>query len=389
MSYNLTNPAREVHEIFTDIIKQQPSLLSMIRVGADFTGGGTAGSPKLEWTERQLSPTTYTMTGFVAGGAGTGLILNSTTGLSAYDLLIVESSTGQRRSEIVQIASVDSSTQITVTRQFATTDLSTFATNDVARSLKPIAEGTDATESDYTAPTVNYNFPVIVQRSVKLSKTALAVATYGKLAELTGEPAEKMADAMQQKMIELQWEMEWWLLNGVRTQRTNTTTARGTTGGLFQYLAGGNVNSSGSAISLDHFQDVVEMIKSDGASIDNLVAVMNTNQARRVSAFNAGTAPLIMLDRSGTVTGSQVTQIQGDLGGVTKIVVDTNMPKDSVLIVNPDFIEINYLAGRRMMDLDATATEASDYIQRRLIAEFAFKIMNGTTAHGMITGVTV
>jgi len=389
-TYDLSNPARDVHEIFTDIVKDMPSLMSMIRVGSDFKGADTSGHPKLEWVERQLSPTKYTIASFDTDGDGTGINVNSTAGLSQYDLLVFESSTGQRRSEILQIASVDSSTNLTVTRDYASSTGVTLATGDVGRVLKPTAEGTDATESDYDSPTIAYNYPVISQRAVKISKTALGINTYGKIAELSGAAAEKMADAIQQKMIEIGWEMEWWLINGYKSARTNTTTAKGTAGGLFQFLESGNVNSTGSAVSLDHIQDTLEMIKADGGDIGNLTAVMNTNQARRISAFNtSGTNPIIMLDRSGTVTGNYVTQIQGDLGGVTKMVVDTNMPKDTILIINPEMIEVNYLAGRRMADTDATPTDASDYIMRRLLAEYSFTIKNGTTAHGMITGLTV
>jgi len=42
-----------------------------------------------------------------------------------------------------------------------------------------------------------------------------------------------------------------------------------------------------------------------------------------------------------------------------------------------------------MMDLDAKSALADDYVMRRLLTEFTFTIRNGTTAHGMITGLDV
>jgi hypothetical protein len=389
LSYNLTNPARSVQPIFDDLIKGQPSILSIIKKGANFNGAGTTGAPKLEWLDRQLSQTTWTNNGFVGTGAGTGIIFTDTTGLLANDILIAQSSTGQRRSEVIQITSVDSGTTCTVTRTHGSSTLSTFATGDIFRKYTPKGEGSTAVTSGYTAPTANYNYSQIVDRAVAMSKTRLGLTAYGQVKELNGAPAEKFIDLIAQKMLEIQWEMTDVFINGYRSIRSNTTTAPGTAGGLFNFTAGGNINASGSTLTLDHFQDTIELIHADGAPIDNLVAVMNTNMARRVAAFNASSATNILLtDPTSTTVGNQVRTIRGDLGGITQVFVEPSMPKDCIFIINPDFIEVNWLEGRELTDIDCTVPNV-DEVARRIMGEFSFTIKNGTTAHGLMTGLTV
>jgi hypothetical protein len=118
--------------------------------------------------------------------------------------------------------------------------------------------------------------------------------------------------------------------------------------------------------------------------------VANTNQARRIAALNmSGTNPIVMMGLSETTVGNTVTRIQGDLGGITNIVVDTSLAKDMVLLLNTDFIKVCYLDGRTIVDLDGEAAKSDDYVRRRLLGEFSFMIQNGGTAHAKITGLTV
>lgn len=392
MSYNLANPARDVQEFFTDLIVKKPTLLSMIKRGPDFHGGGTTGAPKLEWFERQLSPTSYTIASFDTNGDGTGINMVSTTGLAAYDLLYFVSSTGQRRAEVVQIAVVDSGTDLTVVRQYGSSTATTLVVGDVAYVLKNREEASEGSETSFTALTAAYNYTSIIDRTIKLSKSSLGINVYGKNQTINGAPAELLLDALYQKMLEMQWEMNGWLLHGWKLIRSNTTTARGSAGGLFSFLTGGNVVSTGGTVTMDHINDCLELIYADGnppGSIDTMV--MNSNQARYISAFNSGgTNPVVTIGQETTKVGSYVKQVVGDLpGNISTILVDPMMPKDCILLLNTDLLEINYLAGRTLTDLDNNKTEADDYISRRLLAEFSFTIRNGTTGHGMITGLTV
>lgn len=392
MSYDLANPSRDVQPYFDDLVAKQPILLGMIKRGPDFSGAdATSKYPKLEWVERQLTQTSYTIASFDTNGLGTGINLNSTAGLSAYDVLYFTSSTGQRRAELVQIASVDSATDLTVVRQYGSSTSTTLVVGDIVYVLKPVEEGSSASESSIVAPTVQYNTPAIVQRAIKMSKTRLGITTYGQT-KVEGKAAEMILDAMHQKMLEITWEMNGYLINGVRVPRTNATTAKGTPGGLFQFLSGGNVETTGGVFSYEHINNCLQLIYEDGnppGSIDMLV--MNANQARRMSKWAmSGTNPVVFYDRSATTFGSTITQFQGDLpGNISKIVIEPNMPTDCVFLLNSSLIEINYLAGRTMKDLDANSNEAEDFIARRLLAEFSFTIRNGQTAHGMITGLTV
>ena len=392
-SYDLTNPVRYVQPAFDSMIQAYPTLLSMISRGPDW--GGSAGSstgPKLEWMERSLSQTTFTVASFDTNGDGTGINFASTTGMAAGDMVIFESSTGQRRAGAAKIASVDSGTDITISRDYGADSitLDTIVVGDIAKIVKPVAEGSSASESTYTAPTANYNYPVILQRAVQISNTNLGIPVYGSVSKLSGAPAEKLLDAMDQKMLEIMWEMNNILINGVRAARSTSDT-KGMAGGLFQFLTSGNVNTTGGAISLDHINDTLEDILEDGGMPGNYALVMNYNQARKISALNtSGSNPIVYVQPRSNVAGEAITQIYGDLpGNIGNVITEPNMPKDAILVVNMDMVEINYLAGRTLVDLDAKDAPADDYVMRRLLTEFTFTIRNGTTAHGMITGLDV
>jgi hypothetical protein len=73
-------------------------------------------------------------------------------------------------------------------------------------------------------------------------------------------------------------------------------------------------------------------------------------------------------------------------GFSANVIVDPNMPKDQLLILNLSDLEINFITP--FGDADATPNGA-DYAARRILGEMTLTMKNGTKTHALATGLTV
>lgn len=385
-SYNLTNTQRDVFEAFEDLRVKVPTWLNLIRIGQKPT------NTKHEWLERSLSETSTTVaTAPSPATSGTNIVLAAASGIELYDLLIFASATGEERSEVVQVTNIGSAPTYTISRTYGSSTVeSGIVAGDIVYIIKPQKQGkkvADYTTVTGTAPTANYNYTHIIDRTVTISRTASQVLTYGVVG---GNRSELIDDQIAQQSLSMIYEMARIGIHNYRVAPSNLTTARGTVGGLKQFLAGGVESTTGGLIAVDHFNDVMQTLFENGANPGTqYLALCHPTQARLISALNtSGTNPVVMLTQDTSLAGQQaVTAIKGDLPGiVTNIRVDNSIPSDVIYLINPSLIEINYMLPYTI--LDATA-EGDDAITKILKAEFTFTIKNGTTAHAKISGLSL
>ncbi len=375
-SYDFSLGIRSVQTEFDLLRAKYPTLLGRIRTGAP------ALATKEEWLEDFLAPASTTITSFDTNGTGTGINVASTTGMVVGQLLHFESSAGADRGEIVQIASVDSATDLTVTRQYGGSSGVTLVVSDIVYSVsKPQNEGSSASPQDVVQPTTNYNYTQIFEGTAKVSETALAVKQYG--------AANAMAFQVQRVMMEKMAEINKALIFGERVQRTSSV--RGTMGGVIAFTRSGNIDTTGGALSKTILNNMIELCYADGAIASDFLIVCNTNQARRISAFNtSGTNPVVMTSPDSRVTGGYIAQFVGDLpiasGFSAQVLVEPNFPKDKVLLLDLNRIELAYL--RPFQTKDATEAGA-DFVAERVLGELTVRIKNGTKSHALATGLTV
>jgi len=375
-SYSYQNTIRDVVEIFDQLRAQAPALISLIQRGRD------ARATKHEWLEDSLSPTSSTIGSFDTDGDGTGINLVSTAGLRAGSILRFASVLDATRTEQVQIVSVDSATALTVTRDYGGTTGVTLVVGDKTYLVSsPTGESSTAGTATSLEPTTAFNYSQIFDRDAKITLTADSVGLYG---------LENALDyQVQNKIKEIMWEMNAGLIYGRKVARTSSVA--GTAGGILQFLEGGNIDSTGGAISATLINNVLESIFQDGSVSNSIVIVANENQARKISALNtAGSNPTIMKQPSDRNLGGYISTFTGDLpiqnGFQAQIVVEPNFLKDQVAVLDMNNIELNWL--RNMNDKDSTPAGA-DYISRRLLGEASFTVKNGTKSHGLLTGLTV
>lgn len=377
-SYEYQNKIRSVVEVFDQLRVSYPTLISLVPTGANAT------NTKDEWLEDSLSPVASTIGSFDTDGDGTGINLVSTAGIRVGSILRFATTADVSRTELVQVTSVDSTTDLTVVRDYGGSSGETLVVGDKTYLVSsPINEKTDAGTGAGQEPDMAYNFTQIFEGIADISKTAQAAKKYG--------IANALDYQVQVKLTEIMREMNSSLIYGRRVERS--ASAQGTAGGILQYLASGNIDTTGGAISSTILNDMLEAIFNDGGFSNNYAILCAENQARKISALNtAGSNPVIQKANTDTSMGGYISSFIGDLpvmnGFMAKVVVDPNMLKDQIAILDMNNIEIAWLDSRNLSDEDATPAGA-DYYRRRILGEGTFRVKNGTKAHALATGLNV
>lgn len=375
-SYDLNLPVRSVQEAFDMMVQSRPTFLSLIRKGA------AARATKEEWLEDSMTPLSTGITSFGTDGDGTVINVASTAGMVVGQLLRFESATGADRGEIAKIASIASTTQMTIVRDYgASVGATLVSTDTVYRVSSPKNEATSGTAGASREPTTNYNYTQIFDRMAQLSKTAIAIAQYGS--------ANAMAYQISKELLDINYEINSQLIYGERVERSSTVP--GSFGGMIAFTRSGNIDTTGSTISAAIINNMFKLMFDDGAGLGNYALLCNANQARRISAFNtAGTNPIVSVPFGTTSTGGYISQFIGDLpsmnGFSAKIVVEPSFPKDKVMLVDLNKIELAYL---RPFASTNAAAEGDDFIAERVLGELTVRIKDGTKAHAVATGLTI
>lgn len=377
-SYSYSNLKRDLSDMLSTIIKAYPTFLSLVEIGAP------ALATKHEWLERQMTPTESAISAFDTDGDGTGITVASTAGMRAGSILGVRKATGASVTEQVQVTTVDSTTELTVVRDYGSTTGVTLVVGDILFIVSsPANEGSTGTAQDTGESTAAYNYTQIFERMASVSKTAQAVKIYG--------VEDALDDKVEEQMLLLMREMNNQAIYGRRVVRS--ASAQGTMGGILQYLASGNVTAVGGALTATAINGLLEDIFEDGGVSDNYAIVCAQNQARYISALNtAGSNPTVMKQSTDRSFGGYISSWVGDLpvqtGFMANIVVDPNFPKDQLAIVDMNRVKLVPLVDRSLTDEDATLATYDGY-SRRVLGEYTMEVKNGTTAHGLLTGLTL
>ena len=387
-SYDFNNPIRDVSPEFDTIIANSPSLLrlfgSLNPNNTLNTGSPVVTNNQYEWVDDVLTAVATTITGFDTDGDGTGINVASTDGIEVGSILRFTTSADVTRTEQVQVASVDSATDLTVVRDYAGSAGETFVIGDkVFLNSTPRNEnsGVGATKTQQGSIVVNYT--EIFDEAILLSRTAQATDTYDR--------ANLIARQQYAAMIRLARKLENSTLHGLPLARNSAD--QGTMGGLIHFLSqvGGNVNSTGDAISQTLINDVIEDISAKGGMLIDPVLICSPNQARRISAFNtSGSNPITYRQSGSTSTGEFVTSFIGDLpingnGTTAQVFVAQNMLRDQVLVLDASKVNL-----RTMSPLSVeTLPKTTDGTTQRMLTELTLEVNNAKESHGILTGLSV
>jgi hypothetical protein len=388
-SYDFSNPIRDVSLEFDTLIASSPSFLKLFgSLGQSMnpiTGAPIVTNTKYEWINDPMTQYSSAITAFDTDGDGTGITLASTTGFEAGSIIRFEAAAGSSKTELAQVTSVDSATELTISRDYGSTTGVTLIVGDIViLNSTPRNEDSDVGYAIKHQSSIDFNYTEIFDEVANLSATAMASASY--------DNATAMAVQVRAAMIRLARKLENALIHGVRVQRTSSVA--GSLGGLIQYIsgAGGNIDATGGNLSQTLVNNVIEDILQDGGMLINPMILCAPNQARRFSALNtSGSNPTVFKENTDRTVGGYTTAFVGDLtledqGIVAKIFTGQNFPKDKVAIVDMNSVSLQTMRG--LASKDAT-TNGTDGRKERILAEVTLEIKNATTGHGIITGLNI
>jgi hypothetical protein len=386
-SFDFSNNIRDVNELFDTLIAEQPLLTRILLGDMSFADTifqpGEVSNTKYEWINDQLSPVASAIAGFDTDGDGTGVNVASTSGMVAGQLLRVESSTGASRTEILKIDSVDSSTELTVSRDYGGSTGVTLVAGDVLKvTSQPLLQNTTAGDGIKHEGSAQFNYTEIIDEVAEVSRTSHQTSSYDKYTQIEGQ--------MKAAMIRFIRKVENAIIHGLKV--APATGVPGSMGGIRQ-LIDGNIDSTGGALSQTLINNVFEEIAADGGMSNNYLIMGHPTQTRKISALNTGgTNPVVFKqDEIGQRLGNFVTNYVSDLpllGGAMSANIFSNwqMVQDEVVILDMNRIKIKTMQGAVAMN---AAQNGQDGLKERILTEITLEVMNGGQAHGKITGLSL
>jgi len=359
-SYSFSNRKRDLSDILSTVIKDEPRFISNFRRVPDAKLG------KHEWLEDQLQ----------GRGITASAISNGVLTVSAADFAKVRVGTllGRKDDPALFVVSALDKTDLGVTVTLASANGSalTAATLPSAGASfiivsTPMGEGTGNGdgEENYALSQAQWNATQIFRKEIVLSGTALAVNLYGSADnQLNRQTAFALADLAR--------DLNRVALFGRRVE--GGSGVPGEAGGLYYFGTGsGALGIDGSGAKLDSFiiNDAAQSVLGEGG--DPLQILCSPGQARVISnEFRDRLQVLRSDDRRGAYVAVIVNEINGR--GLT-VMADPDVPDTDAWVIDPAGFGIANLKGRAIADEDATP-KGFDGIRRIALGELTFEFKN-------------
>ena len=357
-SYSFANRKRDLSDILSGVIKDEPRFISNFRRVPDARLG------KHEWLEDQLQGRGITATAISSG------VLTVTSSDAAK--VRVGTLLGMKNDPALFAVTAVATTSVTVTLAAANGSSLTVATlPSTGASFNiistPMGEGTGNGdgEENYAHSQAQWNATQIFRKEIVLSGTALAVNLYGGADnQLNRQTAFALADLAR--------DLNRVALFGRRVE--GDATHKGEAGGLYYFGTGtGALEIDADGAKLDSFviNDGAQSVLGEGG--DPLQILCGPGQARVISnEFRERLQIVRSDDRRGAYVAVIVNDINGR--GMT-VMADPDMPDTDAWIIDPAGFGLANLKGRAIADEDATP-KGFDGIRRTALGELTFEFRN-------------
>ena len=357
-SYSFANRKRDLSDILSTVIKDEPRFISNFRRVPDARLG------KHEWLEDQLQGR-----GISATAISSGVLT-----VSAADAAKVRVGTllGKKDDPALFVVTAVASTSVTVALASANGSTLTAATLPSGGAVfnivsTPMAEGTGNGdgEENYSLSQAQWNATQIFRKEIVLSGTALAVNLYGGADnQLNRQTAFALADLAR--------DLNRVALFGRRVEGTAST--KGEAGGLYYFGTGtGALEVDADGARLDSFiiNDAAQSILGEGG--DPMQILCGPGQARVISnEFKERLQILRSDDRRGAYVAVIVNEINGRS---LTIMADPDVPDTDAWVLDTAGFGLANLKGRAIADEDATP-KGFDGIRRTALGELTFEFRN-------------
>ena len=337
---------------------------------------------KMGWLDMRVDATNSALTAGVSDSATTMPVAD---GSKFRPGMTLSASTG---SEVMLVTAVTGN-DLTVMRGFGGTTAAALLSGAVLTIDSVGREENSTAENDgIFQPDSVENFFQTMDTAVEFSRRALASIQFGNTNDLAFQVAERIR--------QLTIQMDRALVRGRRANATIGGKLVTYTGGLRFFLdqvGAINTNAAG-ALTLDRINAVNAEIVSRGGTA-NTIAV-GIEQARKLSALVSANYSSQRLAEWTADEGSVLT-LPSDLplvGNVNRIVVDTNLAADELVIFDSGMISVvpmsanNAEASGAWRTLDATQN-GQDGERTRIIGDFAIEVRQSKTHMGRLHGLSL
>lgn len=359
-----------INEAFEIARSNRTGILSVIGMGENRIA---YEGYKMGWLDARIDATSSATTAAALAAATTIAVVDG----SKFRAGMIVSSENSDESILVTAVS---SNNLTVTRGFGTTTAADIADGDVITidSVGREENSTSANDGIYQ-PTPQENYFQTMDTAIEMSRRALATMQYG--------GTNDIAFQVSIRISQLTTQMDRMLVRGRKATATvggNSVTYSGGIRYWTDQSGAIKVDNSAAALTLDQINDLNAEIVARGG-MANTIAV-GLAKARKLSSLVSANYSSQRLADWSADAGSVLT-LPSDLplvGNVNRIVVDTNLNDDELVIFDSGMIKIVPMAaGNSKEDGSWTTKDATQPAQDgesvRIIGDFAVEARQSQT----------
>ena len=352
-SYDLQNKKRDLSDVLSTVIADQPRFIQLFVRRADAT------QTTHEWLEDGISGRSVA----VAGISGLNATLSEANAVKVVKGTQLTIAGDSALFEVTNVASNVATLKLVAANGSGKAAPAEGDILDIVST--PIIEGSTKGEETHHQGGVEYNYTQIFRKEIVLTGTALAVNIYG-------GTDNALTAQTRFALQELTRDLNRVALFGHRTKAT--TTSNGAAGGLYEFglqADGLAVDGGGKAIDSYIVNDAAQALLGAGATPSTLI--VSPGQARVLSAEYKDK---VTIQREDSRRGAYVASIVNAItGGLMTIYADPDVPDTDAWLVDPAGFGLSNLKGRAISDEDATP-KGFDGIKRMALGELTFEFKN-------------
>ncbi|MBM7869232.1 hypothetical protein JOC70_000701 [Clostridium pascui] len=228
-------------------------------------------------------------------------------------------------------------------------------------AIKTIQEGANAPAETEDSTALLTNFTELFAGTAKVSNTAQASTIVG--------VDDLMAREVSKKLTLLKYKMNDILMTGTKAAKTETEGQK--TNGLLNLVNDSNVITAKAAnVAVDEFEAMLK-IMYDSSTNDNMICFCSDVQKQVINKFYN-----VSFMAKDEFLGFVCDRYHTDYGDVTFVLEPSLANAKSIIVVNPDYLELKELQPAQAIDLAVTG----DSIAKMVKWEGCLKLANSKAA---------
>jgi len=328
-SFDITLARRvDLSDVMSAILVKAPGLLPKLAKGE------AARDTTHKWPEDSLAPNTVTVNEDTFSSSdpadgGTLVLASGHPQRLRIGQLLQDIAAG--KTEVFQVLTIDSATQITITRGYGSTSPEAHAVNCTLRVIgSPIQENfVEAAANDIwsAGPSEAYNYTQLFERPVAIGDTLQRIAENGIIAGVKN----MISHQIEKRTQEMTNELNDSIINGIRSASAGSDSIYRTMMGLIEFLSQGSslLITTAEAFSESVANTMMKACYDQGAEPTTLLV-----SSELVDAITAWDESRVRTTPDAKVVGHYITRWRSELGIEVDILVDRYVPGDAAALLN-------------------------------------------------------